>query len=138
MTAKEYLQQYLQAEHSINSKLEQVARLRSLAVKTTQSIVDCRVRGAPKNRMENIISRIIDLEKQVDSEIDRLCKIRQQIEDVIQKVSKEEYRQVLRYRYINGLTFEEIAKAMNYSWRWIMELHGRALKEIKECIELHI
>lgn len=136
MTAKEYLQQYLHMEHSINSKLEQVARLRSLAVKTTQSITDSRVQGTPKSRMEDIIAKIIELEGQIDAEIDKLYQTRERVQKSIDGVARAEHRQVLRYRYINGWSFEEIAMAMNYSVRQIHYFHSYGLGEIKDCSEL--
>jgi len=35
---------------------------------------------------------------------------------------------ILRYRYINGYTWEMIAVEMHYSYQWVCELHGRALQ----------
>ena len=38
MTAKEFLQQYRDADREINAKLDQVHRFRELATKTTQTL----------------------------------------------------------------------------------------------------
>lgn len=38
---------------------------------------------------------------------------------------------VLRYRYVLGIKWEEIAVAMNYSFRRVTQLHGEALSKLK-------
>ena len=38
---------------------------------------------------------------------------------------------LLELRYLEGKTWDEIAKAMDYDLRWIYRLHGKALKEIE-------
>ena len=49
----------------------------------------------------------------------------------IQLLESEDEKDVLFYRYIKGMSWWEIAQAMDYSERWIYELHGRALKKLK-------
>lgn len=48
----------------------------------------------------------------------------------IKKLEDEDERDVLFYRYIKGMEWWEIARAMDYSERWVYELHGRALKNL--------
>lgn len=49
----------------------------------------------------------------------------------IQELKDSDERDVLFYRYIKGMEWWDIAKTMDYSERWIYELHGRALKNLK-------
>lgn len=39
-------------------------------------------------------------------------------------------RTLLRHRYLNGLKWEQICVAMNYSWRQVHRLHDSALREL--------
>lgn len=39
-------------------------------------------------------------------------------------------RTLLRYRYIDGMKWEDICVKMNYSWRQTHRLHGEALKKL--------
>lgn len=48
----------------------------------------------------------------------------------IKSMEDEDERDVLFYRYIKGLEWWEIARAMDYSERWVYELHGKALKNL--------
>jgi hypothetical protein len=38
-------------------------------------------------------------------------------------------------RYINNKGWDDVAREMGYDKRWIMRLHGRALKEIDEILK---
>lgn len=49
----------------------------------------------------------------------------------IQQLENEDERDVLFYRYIKGMEWWEVARAMDYSESWIYELHGNALKNLK-------
>jgi DNA-directed RNA polymerase specialized sigma subunit len=40
-------------------------------------------------------------------------------------------RDLLALRYISGLTFEQTAERLFYSWRQIMNLHGKALDSLE-------
>ena len=41
-------------------------------------------------------------------------------------------RTLLRYRYIDGLKWEEVCVRMNYSWNRTHAIHAEALKQLKE------
>ena len=46
---------------------------------------------------------------------------------------------MLFYRYISGLAWWEIAEKMNYTERWVLKIHGKALAHFelpKEFIEI--
>ena len=48
----------------------------------------------------------------------------------IKQIEDEDERDVLFYRYIKGMEWWEIARAMDYNESWIYELHGKALKKL--------
>jgi hypothetical protein len=70
VTAKEYLQQYRNADHEINSKLGQIRQLRELATKTTSVLNPDKVQTSSVNKTEIIVVKIVDLENEVDKLID--------------------------------------------------------------------
>ena len=98
----------------------------------------CFIPGArrrPRRRKSNelAVEKIIALEGQINAKIDDLLKIKQQVEKAIQTVQDGTLREVLIQRYILGKRWEQIAVDMNYSWRRIYQLHGKALLQL--CIE---
>ena len=49
------------------------------------------------------------------------------VKDAIASVPDGRLRMLLRYRYVDGMTWERIAVNMNLDARWVRRLHGRAL-----------
>lgn len=59
-----------------------------------------------------------------------LVDLKEQIRGVITAVPDTDERMVLRYRYIQGLTWEQIGLEMNADERTIRRWHGNALLHI--------
>ena len=135
MTKKEFLNQYLNAEKEIGIKLDQISRLRELSTKITQTLTPDKVKSNSENRLESSVSKIVDIEREIGASIDQLERIRLQVESVINSVPNVNQRNVLRLRYISGMKWEQIAVKLNYDYRWVLRLHGKALNKI--AIESH-
>lgn len=54
------------------------------------------------------------------------------IEQFINSLPEPRYRVLLKYRYLELLNWEPIAKKMNYSERQLRRLHGRALQAARK------
>ena len=135
MTAKEFLMQYRNADDEINSHLDEIHRLRSLAAKTTHVMSHDRpAQSEGEDRLASIVARIADMEREVDDEIDRLDGIKRTVQRAIASVPDARLRKVLTLRYIGGKRWEQIAVDMDKQYRWILRLHGRALQEIEKII----
>lgn len=141
MNAKAYLSQAFRLDQQINSKLEQVSALRQLATKATASIHAERVSGTKqRSPLENAVVKLIDLEHEINDDIDRLVDLKRDIVGAINLVEQPEYQLLLELRYLSYKTWEEIADAMNYSWRNIHYVHSKALRVVEEqklCMVLH-
>jgi len=59
-----------------------------------------------------------------------LLKKRKEVENAIDKVHDPEQRILLRSRYIDGMTWEEVAVKLHYRMSKIYELRNKALVEI--------
>ena len=132
MTAKEYLAQAFRLDQRINSKLEQVSRLRNMAMKATGSFQAERISGTKQHSpMESSLVKVIDLEHEINDDIDRLVDLKREIIEVVNSVQPAEYQLVLEMRYLSFMTWEEIADRMCYSWRNVHYVHGKALQRIE-------
>ncbi len=131
MTAKEYLSQYKALNSEINAKLEQKRQLFALATSVAPSTThgDC---GNVSDKVGRTIAKLLDLEREINADIDRLVDLRREIEDVIAGVPDERLRMLLELRYVNGLTFEEIAENLDLSTVQIWRLHKIALEVVQE------
>ena len=50
-------------------------------------------------------------------------------------LSDQRYRDVLAYRYIRGMTWEQVARETGYEIAQIYRLHGRALIEVNRALD---
>lgn len=53
------------------------------------------------------------------------------IENAIEKLAPRE-RLLVRLHYIDGLNWEKVAVAMEYSWRQVHRIHSKVLEKLKE------
>lgn len=134
MRAKEYLSQALWLDQRINTKLEQLATLRSLAMKVTANQTAEKVSGGKdvKSPMANTIAKIVDLEREINGDIDRLVGLKAEIQETISQVSDVVSQILLELRYVNGKTWDEIANDLGFARSWVLRMHGVALKEIED------
>lgn len=131
MTAKEYMEQARYLDMQINSKIEQIRNLNELATKATTVYSD--MPHSPNrntSRMEETVVKIIDLESEIDRDIDTLVDLKREIQAVINNVEDEKYRILLELRYINQMSWEEIAVHLGYDLRYTHKIHGRALQKV--------
>ena len=131
MTAKEYLSRYRWQNDRINAKLEQVAELRRKAQTVCSGSSDGTHSSTPYDRIGEITARIVDLEREINEDIDRSIDVQRGILSAISTVPDERLRHLLELRYINCLTLEETARRMDYSYKQICRLHGKALLQIR-------
>ncbi len=54
-----------------------------------------------------------------------------EIRDKIEKLASEDEKDVLIYRYIKLMKWEDIAVKMKFSWQHLHKIHARALKNFK-------
>jgi RinA family phage transcriptional activator len=126
------LKRYINLDREIDRKLEEVARLRSKLTRVTEVFTaEPRGGGSIYGKTEEILAKIVDLEKEIDADVDRLVAVRDSIKSIIEAVEDDRERLLLQYRYLDGRTFEWIAAKMNYSWRQIHRLHSQALTNLK-------
>lgn len=133
MTKKEYLLQYRSIDSEIKSYDNEIKKLRELSYKTSGGNMDGMphsVNGKTEASYTNIVEKIIDMERDRNKKIADLLILKLHIETAIMQVEDLRYRTLLRDKYINGITLEQIAVNMDKSWRHIARMHGQALKKI--------
>lgn len=87
--------------------------------------------GEGADKLQDAVIHIIDLEREITTDIDRLVDMRRKIEASIQTVSDERLREILRLRYLDGETEEKTAEFVGINdVRWLRRLTARALSEL--------
>ena len=130
MTAKEYLQQLdtLRDEiESTNLALEQIFT-EAQGIKAIVYNKD-KVQVSPDNHSENFMIKLAELGEDYARMQMRFKLERDKRIAMINSLANPIHVRILRKRYIDGKTFEEIAVALHYTYRHVTRLHGSALQE---------
>lgn len=134
--AKEYLSQYEKCERKVRNKLYELERMRSLATKVTSSLSGEAVSGTKNNdKMSDTVTRIIELQNEINECIDACIDKKKEIETVIDGVTNIKQHDILVKRYVLLMTWEQIACAMDYSYWGACKLHGRALQAVETLLK---
>jgi DNA-directed RNA polymerase specialized sigma subunit len=133
MTAKEFLKQAYRLNELINSDLEELQNLRELSRSVSSPVIEEKINGTRNTDPPFVkyVGKIIDLEKQIQQEVDRLVKLKTDIREAINQMQDIDEKLLLRYRYINFLNWEEICVNLNVSMRTVHRLHSLALQHLK-------
>lgn len=128
---KEELKEIRHLDYRIKSKRTQIEDLRDKAqcLKGINYTSD-KVQVSSENRIEEIIAKICDMENSLAKEIDVLLDLKAKAKNEIDSITDKKLRDVLEMRYLEMRNWEYIAVQMNYNYRWILRLHGKALKKI--------
>lgn len=156
MRAKKYLMQYKRCRMRIVRLNEQIQELEDQVNGLSSPQMDQdRVQSShDPDRIGKVIARISDLKDKWYDEKLAAVDIMDEIIDTINALEDVDYQRLLQLRYIARyrpydkhydimpaderaarLTpWEVIAEEMHYSPRWILTLHGRALREVEKLI----
>lgn len=138
MNAKEYLQQLQRLDTVINQKIKEVQDLRLKA--GSAGGVDYSKERAKKSFSGNapfvkLIGRIVDLEAEINNEIDAFVDEKHRIINQIQALNNSKYIEILYKHYVEFKRLEAIAIEMNFTYQYVVELHGHALKSFQKTYE---
>lgn len=85
---------------------------------------------AEGNPQEDLSLHHIELQERYKAKMEELAAEQLAIEEAIESLDANK-RMLLRYRYIDGLKWEEVCIRMNYSWTQTHYHHGEALKQLR-------
>lgn len=130
MTAKEFLEQARDMETRIEALKERRQRYEDLAQSCT-----AHYRSGPGgtrrvSSVEEYAVKLADLGDEMALRVQVHEQVVRQIEAAIDGVEPEQYRTVLRLRYLNGWKWEKIAEKTHYRRQSVARIHGRALQQV--------
>ena len=76
-----------------------------------------------------MIARHVELQEKYEAKIAEMTAEMLQIEVAIETLDPTA-RMLLRYRYMDGLKWEEVCVRMNYSWMQTHRIHANALNQL--------
>lgn len=156
MNAKEYLQQLELIDAKYKETKAEIERIRS-EIKSLGDVTvsspwpDGQPRGTkmpdptPVKAIENLAqykAQRAALNRELQQlELDQLTYLselwskRTEVLRVISKIRKTTYYKLLKYKYCDYLSLEEIAVTLHYTYQYIVLMHGDALKEVQKILD---
>lgn len=138
MDAKEYLKSIKRMDVMINGMIRERDQLRGMRYKITQVLNPVKVSGGGTNEgFTGASNRLIDLEEEINREVDHFADLKQEAGDMLKRLEDPKHYEVLHRHYILFESLEKIAGDMDYTYRWICILHGRALQCFQKVLDAH-
>jgi DNA-directed RNA polymerase specialized sigma subunit len=134
MTAKQWLNRARRIDREIRTLEEVITSTRERLESVTQSYSGD---GAQSTKDPHKFDRLVELESLDNEKIDEQIQIKTEILEAISQIRDRRQRIVLTEYYLNMKTWEQVAVEINYSWRQVMNIHGRALQEMQKIISLN-
>lgn len=130
MTAKEYLNQARHLDALIHCRLREIDYWRDLSSSVSGSSFEehhnpNRPTEAPFVRC---LEKIDEIQHSVEEKVAYLICLKEEINKAIDKLDNRDEQLLLRYRYLDNCTWEEIAAMLNVSIRSVHRIHGMALQ----------
>ena len=130
MTAKEYLNQARHLDALINCRLREIDYWRDLSSSVSGSNFEPHYN--PNKPAEapfvRCLEKIDAIEKDVQEKVAYLVRLKEEINAAIDSLASRDEQLVLRYRYLDNCTWDEISRMLNVSLRTVHRIHGSALQ----------
>ncbi|MCF2544252.1 DUF1492 domain-containing protein [Ligilactobacillus ruminis] len=131
MTPQQYLNQAKHLDALINVRLREIDYWKDMST----NISGIKYDAMPKNPnattdayFVRCLDKICEIQQDVEKKVRQLIVLRDEISSRIDLLTNPEEQLVLRYRYIDNCTWDEIASMLNASLRTVYRIHGAALQ----------
>lgn len=121
----------------VENKLIEQRQWKDLALNITANMGGEKVKSSSTttSKMEDAVIKCIMIEEEIAAAVERLIAEKKRVVRVLEHLySPTEYR-VLHMRYIQHISFADIAERLDKDYTWVTTTHGRALKHVQEILD---
>ncbi len=127
---KLFLRSYLRDKQAVIRLEEQLAELR--ANKISPSVInDGMPHGTELSDLSDYAAKVDELERKLLKKRYKCLQSFRKVQNAIEAMEDESEKELLTYRYLRGMKWEEIAVKMGYSWKHMHRIHARAINNLK-------
>lgn len=111
---------------------EEIENLKCRATSPRQSIISDMPKGSPieNDKMAALMIKFEELEKKYNELLQDLLNKQHEVETLIESLDPLE-RDLIRYRYVDGLSWAEIQTKLDLSRRTSYRIHAKALENLQ-------
>ena len=133
MKVETYLKQGIMLDQRINYQLKKLAELRENACSIPAVMPKGgKVQTSPDGDAPFVraLMRMEEQEERINREIELLVELKDQIREVIGQVEDDNLRMVLAFKYLEGMSFEEIGDVLHANKSTVYRWHKQAVGKI--------
>ena len=132
MTIEEKLQQVPKLSQEIRAKTEAIQKNRSLAEKTTASIMTTctKFTGVNTHKVEEVVEKLMELEADLIDSLTELTELQRWAVTLIDQLEDSTQRTILTERYINNKEWKVIAADMCLTEVRVLQIRAEAVKKL--------
>lgn len=123
---KQYLRRYQAAKKRAKRIQEEIEELRSSKTSPV-GLGDGMPHGSGTSDLSGYAARLDELLRELKAEKEMQMIVYREIRQQIRMVPDATEQEILSRRYLLGQSWEKIAVEMNYGYRHVLKIHGRAL-----------
>lgn len=127
---KQFLQQYHTAEQEEQRLSREITRWKTRILETDEYYRHLLSIENSSQELADALHQINDMIRQLILQRSKLAALRQSVGTAIDEIQDTKLQELLRLRYIDGMTWERISEYMNYSYMQISRLHSKALSQL--------
>lgn len=131
MALKEKLLAVHYTEDRINMKLERIQRLHAISESCTARI-GAAGKGNGKSKFEEVLTKMDALQEEMMTDLEELIEREEFVYRLIDHIESPLGRTIFEMRYLNYMKWDDIAKRVGYSTRYVQRKHDRILEKLEE------
>lgn len=136
MKAKSILNQAYALHSEIVVKREQISAIQDSIMSLSVPMDKEKVTKSPDpSPMETDITQLIQLENELKEEVSRLSAVSRDIVHIIDQIDNLRVRIVLSKHYLGLKSWDVVAKEMNITKKWALNLHSIGLRQIDQILD---
>lgn len=125
---KEYLRRFRESKLKEQELLDELNTLEGRYILPSKVIDDMPHGGAGDQDLSEFGAQYDKLYREIKAQYQKSMEIYHEVSEAIEAMDAGEgLKTLLRYRYISGCSWEQVAVNMHYSYRRVTQLHGMAL-----------
>lgn len=133
MLTTQYLEQIIAMQGRIRAKSDEIKRIRQLATSISVSNEPDKVQtSSSKEKMADKVALLVDLEREVTEEVQRMVAKRKIIVEQIENLERPTESTILYLKFVDDKSFDDIAPIINYSRIQTIRIYKRALVDFEQ------
>lgn len=129
---KDGLKSILFLDQLINSKLRQLDQLKAYRARLPSGASDTGpVQSGIGDPTAGIALKIVQLDEEIAQDIERLVDLKAEARILFKQLDDDlKYKSVMELRYLECMTWREVAQTLHFSYKHVFKLHSEALRRL--------